>query len=147
VVTVLCSRAAVRSVAGVVVVLELKLLAGDYAICRLSPASSPPAALLRSTQDVVSITWTAEELSIVCPSALAPEGARIEQPWRCLRVEGPLDLAMTGVLASLTAPLADAGIAVFAVSTYDTDYLLVRSGTVGEAARVLKRAGYRLETV
>ncbi len=126
--------------------LELKLLAGAMRFVGC-PASSPPAALLRSTQDVVSITWTAEELSIVCPSALAPERANVEQPWRCLKVEDPLGLAMTGVLASLTAPLADAGIAVFAVSTYDTDYLLVRSGTVGEAARVLKRAGYRLETV
>ena len=127
--------------------LELRLLAGEYAICRLPPASSPPAPLLRGTRGVVSITWTAEELSIVCLRGLAPEGANVDQPWRCFQVRGPLDLAMTGVLASLAAPLAAAGIAVFAVCTYDTDYLLVRSATVTQAARVLEIAGYRVAEV
>ncbi len=74
---------------------------------------------------LVSVTLTRDELSLVVPEDAAPESAQIAGGWRALRVAGVLDFALTGVLASLAAPLADAGISIFAVSTYDTDYLLI----------------------
>ncbi len=78
------------------------------------------------TADFCSITRTADEVSIVCPLGRVPDDVRRESGWRCLKVEGPLDFALTGILASLAVPLAQAGISIFAISTYDTDYLLVK---------------------
>ena len=79
---------------------------------------------------------------MVCLDTLAPTGARCDTGWRCLRVEGALDLALTGILAGLTAPLAAAAIPVFALSTYDTDYLLVRGSDVEAAVTALEGAGF-----
>lgn len=89
---------------------------------------------------LVSVTATPQETSIVCPEGGAPTEAEIEGGWRVLEVAGPLDFGLTGVLASLTAPLADAGISVFALSTYDTDYLLVRETRLAEAVDALRTA-------
>jgi uncharacterized protein len=74
-----------------------------------------------------------------------PQEVRAEGGWRCLKVQGPLDFALTGILAALTAPLAAAGIAVFAVSTYDTDYLLLKAENLHRAAEALRGAGHRVE--
>lgn len=94
--------------------------------------------------DFWSITRTPEELSLVLPEENVPDGILAERGWSALQVQGPLDFSLTGILASLTAPLADAGISVFALSTYDTDYLLVRSETLSEAVAVLERTGYTI---
>ncbi len=120
--------------------LTLRVLPGTYAVCRLSPGAPPPA--WASAGPFVSITRTADEISVVCPDGAAPEGARCERGWRCLRAEGTLDLALVGVLASLLAPLAAAGVSVFALSTFDTDYLLVREADLGRAAEALRAAGH-----
>ncbi len=88
------------------------------------------------------LSRTAGELSIVCPAALVPPGVRAEAPWQAIAVRGPLDFALTGVLASLAVPLADAGISLFAVSTFDTDYLLVRSTDASRARALLIAAGH-----
>ncbi|HEX6498596.1 MAG TPA: ACT domain-containing protein [Micromonosporaceae bacterium] len=123
--------------------LDLELLPGDYAVCSLPAGSSIPADLDTST-DIVSVTWTPDEVSVICRVEQAPAGASVESPWRCLRVAGPLDLALTGVLASLVAPLADARVNVFAFSTYDTDYLLVPTVRLTEAVAALTSAGHRV---
>ena len=108
--------------------LDLDLLPEEYAVCRL-PAGSPlPSSLTGGPDDksVISVTWAPDELSIICPSRPGAGRARpSKSPWRCLRVVGPLDLALTGVLASLVGPLAEARVNIVTFSTYDTDYLLV----------------------
>ncbi len=80
----------------------------------------------------------------MCPAAHAPEGASVETPWRCLRVAGPVNLALTGILASIVSPLADARVNIFAFSTFDTDYLLVPSVRLTEAIAALTAAGHRV---
>ncbi len=126
--------------------LDLELLGDDYAICRLPAASPVPAALaaLAGDSHVVSVTWTPDEVSILCPAVHAPAGATIETPWRCLRVAGPVNLALTGVLASIISPLADARVNIFAFSTYDTDYLVVPAVRLTEALAALTAAGHRV---
>jgi len=123
--------------------LELTLLPEEYAICRL-PAGTPLPAGLDPGTGVVSVTWTPDEVSVICPVDQAPSGATVESPWRCLRVNGPIDLALTGILASLVVPLADARVNVFAFSTYDTDYVLVPVVRLAEAITALREAGHRV---
>lgn len=132
--------------------LDLALLPGDYAICRL-PAGAPlPAGFAEAAAsgeagaDVISVTWTRDEVSILCPAERAPEGAAVETPWRCLRVAGPVHLALTGILASIVSPLAEARVNIFAFSTYDTDYLLVPAVRLNEALAALDGAGHRVTT-
>lgn len=125
--------------------LALDLLPGEYAVCRL-PAGSPLPARLAAGADVVSVTWTCDEVSVICPADQVPEGATVERPWRCFRVDGPVNLALTGVLASLVVPLSDARVNVFAFSTFDTDYVLVPEVRLAEAVAALTGAGHRVNT-
>jgi hypothetical protein len=126
--------------------LDLELLRGDYAVCRLPVGSALPTGVLAHANNggVVSVTWTTDEISIMCPAAHVPEGASVETPWRCFRVTGPINLALTGVLASIISPLADARVNIFAFSTFDTDYLLVPAVRLTEAIAALTAAGHRL---
>lgn len=124
--------------------LDLQVLPGDYAICRLPAGTALPPGLDPGA-GVVSVTWTPDEVSVICPSDQAPAGATVETPWRCLRVAGQVDLALTGVLASLTGPLAEARVNLFAFSTYDTDYLLVPAVRLAEAVAALTAAGHRFD--
>ena len=121
--------------------LTLSLLSDTFAICRLGPEEGIPSWALAG--DFYSITRTNEELSLVCRQEDVPEGLQCEGSYRCLKVEGPLHFSLTGILASLTMPLAQAGISILAVSTFDTDYLLVKAGIVEMAVRELKNAGHR----
>jgi hypothetical protein len=121
--------------------LTLSVLSDTFAICRLA-ASAPIPAWARG--DFLSITRTRDELSIVCAQSNVPDGIKCERDWRAFQVVGPLDFALTGVLASLSAPLADAGISVFALSTFDTDYVLVKTERGREAVQVLRQAGHRI---
>lgn len=93
---------------------------------------------------LVSITRTAEELSIVCAEAAAPEGARVERGWACLVLEGPIPFTETGVLSGLLAPLAGAKVGIFAISTFDTDYLLVKHVQLDTAVTALRQAGHHI---
>lgn len=97
------------------------------------------------TGSFVSTTRTAEELSIVCPQIQVPAVMKRKEGWRCLKVRGPLDFSLTGILASLTTPLAKAGISVFAISTYDTDYLLVKEENLEKAIEILVKKGHRVQ--
>jgi len=91
---------------------------------------------------VVSITRTPAELSVVCLEAAVPSHAEAQRGFRCLRVAGPLDFAETGILESLAKPLALAGISIFALSTYDTDYLLLPGDNLEAAVSALSDAGH-----
>jgi uncharacterized protein len=127
--------------------LTLTLLPGLYTICRLAPDAPIPvwARTDAPAVSVLSITRTANELSIVCPQAAAPADATADRDWRCLRVEGPFDLTTdVGVLAALATPLAAASIGIFAVSTYDTDHLLVHAANLDRAADALTAAGHTI---
>jgi hypothetical protein len=129
--------------------LDLALLPGDYAICRLPAGSPVPAGLLEAATiggEVISVTWTPDEVSILCPAGRAPREGTVETPWRCLRVVGPVQLALTGILASIVSPLAEARVNIFAFSTFDTDYLLVPAVRLTEALSALAAAGHRVAT-
>lgn len=121
-------------------VVALMLLEGSYGIARLDPADPTPGWAWGP--GVVSVTRTPEEQSILCRDARIPPEVTAERAWRLLRVGGTLDFSMTGVVHGLAGPLADAGISVFVVSTYDTDYLAVRAATLDVATERLRRAGY-----
>jgi len=122
--------------------LTLSILQGTFAICRLDKgARIPDWALIGS---FFSITRTPDELSIVCPQINVPEGTKCDKGWRCLKVEGPLDFTLTGILASLAMPLARASISIFAVSSYDTDYLMVKEKDAKRAVLVLSQEGHQI---
>lgn len=123
--------------------LTLSILPDSFAICRLVPSAPIPSWV---TQHVfLSITRTPDELSIVCRQSDVPDGINSERDWCCLKVEGKLDFALTGILASLATLLANAGIPIFAISTFDTDYVLVKASDLKKAIRVLRKAGHQAE--
>jgi uncharacterized protein len=123
--------------------LFLIVMSQRLAICRLGPADDLPAAVHGAS--FYSVTRTEEETSLVIPEELVPPGCRCDCGWRAFKVAGPLDLALTGILNSISAPLARAGIALFALSTYDTDYVLVREKDMETASQVLSKAGHLVE--
>jgi hypothetical protein len=123
--------------------LNLLILAETLAICRLEKDAAIPDWAM--TGSFLSTTRTAEELSIVCPQIQVPAVMKREEGWRCIKVQGPLDFSLTGILASLTTPLAKAGISVFAISTYDTDYLLVKEENLEKAIEILVKKGHRVQ--
>jgi hypothetical protein len=115
----------------------------EYAVWQL-PADAPfPQTDL---VDFLSFTRTADELSIVSPTSAVSAGAPAETGWRCLQVVGPLSFELTGILAALSEPLARSGIPVFVVSTFDTDYLLVRSHDLERTISTLSKDGHTIET-
>ncbi len=119
--------------------LTLDLVPGSYAICRWAPGEPLPPWIMQG--EFFSVTRTPSELSAVCDVAAVPSGVKAEAPWLMLAVRGPLDFSLTGVLAALATPLAAAGISIFAISTYDTDYVLVRSDDMERAVRTLRKPG------
>ncbi|MFI5495525.1 ACT domain-containing protein [Actinoplanes sp. NPDC051859] len=126
--------------------LDLDLLPEEYAVCRLPAGTALPPSLTAGPDDkgVISVTWSPDEISIICPTIRVPEDATVEAAWRCLRVVGPLDLALTGVLSSLVVPLAEARVNIIAFSTFDTDYVLVPQVRLTEAVDTLTAAGHRV---
>jgi hypothetical protein len=123
--------------------LTLLGVGGQFAVCKLPPDSAVPAWGMAG--DVFSVTRTVEELSVVCRQELVPAGTQAEVGWRCLRVAGAMPFTLVGVLASLTRPVAAAGVGVFAVSTFDTDYLFVKQAECATAVAALRRAGHLVE--
>jgi hypothetical protein len=113
--------------------LTLNLHQGELSIVRLSPHAGLPAWLNLAEPPLVSVTFCPNELSIVCPARLVPDGHQREGPWRAFEIEGPIDFALTGVLASVLDALASASLSIFALSTYDTDWILVRSEKLAAA--------------
>jgi hypothetical protein len=119
--------------------LRIQLLAEIYAVCKLPSSAAIPQ--WAGGGALVSITRTDDELSVVCRAEDVPEGVACERNCRCLRVAGTMPFSLVGVVASLTTPLANAGVGVFVLSTFDTDYLLVKANEVERAISALRGAG------
>jgi len=119
---------------------ELSLLPETFAICRLSPEAVVPEWATRG--QFFSITRTREELSVIAETAFVPENLLPKLSWRVMKVHGPFNLSEVGVLAALVAPLAGAGVSVFTISTFDTDYLLVQCIQLREAITAFRHAGH-----
>jgi len=121
------------------IMLDFRVHPGEWAVCRLEPAEPFPSWAAGS---FVSVTRTPQELSVVCAAEAVPDGVRAEPGWAMLELAGPFGLQTTGVLASFLAPLAGGGVPVFAISTYDTDWVLVPKARLADALRALKAAGH-----
>ena len=121
--------------------LNLTVLQDEFSVWRLAADAPLPSI---EAGGLLSITRTDDELSIVSSSDV-PAGVTAETGWRCLRVEGPLSFELTGVLADLSAPLARAGIPIFVVSTYDTDYVLVKAVDLDRACSALREKGHAID--
>ncbi|MFB9908213.1 ACT domain-containing protein [Allokutzneria oryzae] len=124
-------------------VVELDLRPEIYSVLRLAPDAPAPVEVL-AAQGFVSISRTPEELSVVCPTEVAPLADQAEGGWRLLTARGPFDFALTGIMAALSTPLAEAGVPLFALSTYDTDHLMVRAEHLARAVAALRDAGHRV---
>jgi hypothetical protein len=120
--------------------LSLSVLKDTYAVCRLAPDAPFPD--WANYGQFFSITRTPTELSIVCPQHLVGEHITCEKEWRCLQIAGPLNFTLVGILSALLAPLAEAGISIFAVSTFETDYVFVKTRDLEMAIATLSRAGH-----
>jgi hypothetical protein len=123
--------------------LKFRQLPGLYAIARLAPDAAIPAWATKG--DFTSITRTADELSIVCPAENLPPDVHSPHRWICLQLEGPFPFSQAGVLLSFIRPLSDNGIPIFAISTYDTDYVLIEENDIGGVTGTLRKAGHELK--
>lgn len=118
--------------------MKLEQIKGDFAVCQLENREDAPFC-----GPFVSLTATPEELSLVCREEDAPKDCiRRENGWVCLKIAGTLDFSLVGILSRLSGILAENGISIFAVSTYNTDYILVKRETLARAAAVLQKHGY-----
>lgn len=115
--------------------LTLSVVQGKLAVCRLEKFAPIPEWIIE--EDFFSVTRTDDELSIVCYEECVPKKIKSEKGWKAFKIEGPLDFAQTGILASLANPLAEAGISIFALSTFETDYLMVKEHDLDEAVKIL----------
>jgi uncharacterized protein len=126
--------------------LALTLVLQDdvLAVCRLSQQAEVPEWAMRD--GFCSITRTSDELSIVCrDDGRVPPDLKCEKGWRLFRVAGTQAFTLTGVLSSVLQPLAEAGISIFAVSTFDTDYVMVKAEALSQAIQTLREAGHTVE--
>ena len=121
--------------------LSLQVLDARFAIVRL-PANAGLPWWAANSEELLSFTRTDGETSVVCETRRVPEGARAEVGFRALRVEGTMSFEATGVLVALAGPLATAGVPIFVISTFDTDYVLVRENAIATAIEALREAGH-----
>ena len=124
------------------ITLTMKLLKGKYGVCRLDKTDLIPEWAQKS--DFFSITRTLDELSVVCAEENIPNYIKCEKDWRILKIEGPLDFSLIGILASISTILAKKRISIFAISTYDTDYILVKNKDINSAIMALVNEGYEI---
>lgn len=120
--------------------MNLNILDGLFAIHRLPNNADCPKDILSG--DFFSISKTEDELSIVCDENIKLESSKVDKGWACIKVAGPLDFAVTGILARISTTLAVVGISIFAISTYDTDYILVKKENIDKAKNALLNKGY-----
>jgi hypothetical protein len=122
--------------------LKFRWLPGPYTVIRL--AADAPIPGWATTGEFTSITRTTDELSIVCPTANLPSDVKSPHRWLCLKLEGPFAFSQTGILLSFIEPLSTRGIPIFAISTYDTDYVLIQE-EFGCALDILREAGHEIQ--
>ncbi len=118
---------------------RFRALPGAYAVCRLSPEAAVPAW---AVGPFLNLTFTDDELAIICPAERVPADVHAERDWRVLKLVGPFPFTATGVLASLAMPLARSGISLLSIATYDTDYFMVKGDAFEDAVAVLIAAGH-----
>ena len=123
--------------------MDILLQSGRFAIVRLEPTAEEPD-WIRTGSPFVSITRSGDELSVVCSDSQVPDSFRCSRGWAALKVAGPLDLSLVGILADLTGCLRDENISIFAISTFDTDYVLVPGSDLNRAIKVLTKRGHRV---
>ncbi|MBT3314161.1 MAG: ACT domain-containing protein [Anaerolineae bacterium] len=123
--------------------LKLAVLSSEYTIHRFSQVQDIPANVLKS--EFFSVSKTKDELSILCDTQIPVLSEKRETGWVCIKVLGPLDFGLTGILAKIATILAEVKISIFAISTYDTDYILVRKEKLSAAQKALAQAGYVFE--
>src|SRR3954470_13326377 len=123
--------------------LPLVVLPDTLAICRL-PADAPVPAWAASVTKFLTVSRTPEELSITAVQSAVPDGVRCERDYRAVRVRGQLPPDLVGILLSIAEPLAEAGVSIFAISTYDTDYVLIKERDLAAALKALREAGHQI---
>jgi uncharacterized protein len=124
--------------------LKFRVISGNFVICRLAAADPIPQW---TTEGIfTSVTRTADELSIVCPAKNVPQQYKSEIAWTCLKIEGPFAFSQVGILQAFIKPLVDSSIPIFAISTFDTDYVLIQKPAADKAIQVLQGAGHELIT-
>ncbi|MDY6790050.1 MAG: ACT domain-containing protein [Thermodesulfobacteriota bacterium] len=124
--------------------ISLTVLTGEFSIHKLHPSTKIPDTIHESK--FYQICRTDEELSIVCETRLSIRSDHEEKGWACIQVDGPLDFGLTGILAGISQVLAESNISIFAISTYDTDYILVKHHSLDHAVRAFKANGYAVRT-
>jgi hypothetical protein len=120
----------------------MSVLKDDYIICRLDAFEGIPEWIKDSP--FYSITQTSEELSVVCEKNTAQQKLTCEEDWKCMRIHGPLGFSETGIISTLTSMLAQNDISVFVISTYETDYILLKKMNLAKAAKILTDAGHEV---
>jgi len=115
--------------------MEFELLKNRFAVCALSKPVLPDG-------EFVSLTMSGGEISLVCEEEKAPLECRAENGWRALRIKGPLDFSLVGILAAVSGVLAEANVSIFAISTYETDYVLVKEENLERALQTLEAKGH-----
>lgn len=123
--------------------LTLILLPEQYAVAQLPADAALPAWW--PTSGMRHAGWTADELSLVCEEHHVPDDVRCQRGWRMFKLQGPFDFALTGILKAVLDPLAEAGVGIFAISTYDTDYVLVQQHQFDDAIAALLAHGHRIQ--
>ena len=123
--------------------LVLSVLSETFSVHKLSPDASIPEEILKS--NYYSVSKTENELSLVCSEVIEVQNLQSSKGWKCIKVKGPLDFNLTGILAGISDILAQTNISIFAISTFDTDYILVRKHDLTSATTTLKQAGYKFE--
>ena len=123
--------------------LVLSVLSETFTIHKLSPDLSIPEEILKS--NYYSVTKTENEQSVVCSELIEVQSLQSSKGWKCIKVKGPLDFNLTGIFAGISDILAQANISIFAISTFDTDYILVRSQDLSSARNKLRKADYKFE--
>jgi uncharacterized protein len=126
--------------------MKITAVEGEYSVYRFAANAPVPESAL-AIAGFINITRTSEELSIVCTTGMVHGAEKEEDGWSLWKVEGPLDFGMIGVLSSITAPLAVAGVSIFAASTFDTDYILWKRDKAGSAVRALRTAGFEVNVL
>ena len=122
--------------------LQLSLLKDKYGICTLPNTAPIPDWAL--TQSLASITRTEKELTIVCRLEILPSQYQSGLKWRCFKIDGSFDLNQIGVISSISSPLADAGISIYVISTYDTDYFLIQEQNLEKTISTLSDIGHNI---
>jgi uncharacterized protein len=123
--------------------MELCLLSGEFTVARFPTGSAPEMLPPQDKSGFLSVTWTDEECSVVCKTQDLPAGFEVTSDgWAILKIVRVLDFGLVGVLASIITPLGRAGVSVFTISTYNTDYVLVKADTLDSTVAALRSAGF-----